>query len=93
MTPLYGNGVSDELFREKLGSIEAVFQNFSAHSSGWVLQRINELYIKIGKILPIRGSLFIPLPAKIANSQQLINIRNHSIHNCFFYMLHCRLSS
>ena len=83
MTPLYANGLSDELFLEMLGKIEAVFQNFSAHDSGWVLQRVNELYIIIGKMLPIRGSSFIPLPVKIANSQQLINIRNHIDHNCF----------
>ena len=83
MTPLYANGLSDELFLEMLGKMETGFQNFSAHGSGWVLQRVNELYIKIGKMLPIRGSSFIPLPAKIANSQQLINIRNHNDHNCF----------
>ena len=63
--------------------MEAMFQNFSAHGSGWVLQRVNELYIKIGKVLPIRVSSFIPLPAKTANSQQLINICNHNDHNCF----------
>ena len=64
LTPLYANGLSDELFLEILGKMEAVFQNFSAHGSGWVLQRVNELYIKIGKLLPIRGSSFIPLLKK-----------------------------
>ena len=34
-------------------------------------------------MLPIRVSSFIPLSAKIANSQQLINIRTHNDHNCF----------
>ena len=34
-------------------------------------------------MLPIRGSSFIPLPAKIANSQHSINICNHNDHNCF----------
>ena len=83
MTPLYANGLSDELFLEMLGKIEAVFQNFSAHGSGWVLQRVNELYIKIGKVFPIRGSSFIPLPIKIANSQQLVIVRNQNDHSCF----------
>ena len=63
--------------------MEAMFQIFSAHGSDWVLQKVNELFNKIGKMLPIRGSSLIPLPAKLANSQQLINIRNHSDHNCF----------
>ena len=67
MTPLCTNGLSDELFLEMLGRMETVFQNFSAHGSSWVLQHVSELYIKIGKVLPIRGSSFIPLPAKIAN--------------------------
>ena len=83
MTPLYANGFSDELFLEMLGKMEAMFQNFSAHGSGWVMQCANVFYIKIGKVLPIRGSSIIPLPAKIANSQQLINIRNHNDQNCF----------
>ena len=80
MAPIYANGLSDDSFFEMLGKMETVFQNFSAHGSGWVLQRVNELYIKIGKVLPIRGSSFIPLPAKIAKSHQLIN---HNNHNCF----------
>ena len=83
LTPLYANGFSDELFLEMLGKREAMFQNFSAHGSGWFMQCANVVYIKIGKVLPIRGSSFIPLPAKIANSQQLINIRNHNDQNCF----------
>ena len=83
MSPPYANGLSDELFLEMLGKMEAVFQNFSAHGSGWVLQRVNELYIKNGKVLPIRGSSILPLTATIANSQQLINICNHNDHNCF----------
>ena len=65
MMPLYANGLSDKFFLEMLGKMEAVFQNFSAHCSDWVLQRVIEVYIKIGKVLPIRGSSFIPLPAKI----------------------------
>ena len=52
MTPLYGNGLSDELFLEMLGKTEALFQSFPAHGSGWVLQRVNELYIKTRKALP-----------------------------------------
>ena len=75
--------LSDELFLEMLGNIEAMFQIFSDHGSGWVLERVNELYNKIEEVLPFRGSSFIPFPAKIVNSQQLINIRNHSDHNCF----------
>ena len=72
MTHLYANGLSHELFLEcsgkwKLCSI--IFQPMVAAG--------------FGKVIPIRGSSFIPLPAKIAKLQQLINIRNHSDHNCF----------
>ena len=66
-----------------LEKMAAVFQKVSSHGSGWVLQRVIELYNKIGKILPIRGSSFIPQPAKLANTRQLINIRNHNDHYCF----------
>ena len=53
---------------ENVCKMEAVFVNFSVHGSGWVLQLVNTLYIKIRKALPIRGSSFIPLLAKISNS-------------------------
>ena len=41
------------------------------------------MHIKFGKVIPIRDSSLIPLPAKIAKSDQSINIRGHSDHNCF----------
>ena len=51
MTPLYANGLSDKLFLEMLGKMEALFQSFPVHGSGWILQRVNELYIKTRKVL------------------------------------------
>ena len=50
MTPLNANGLTDEIFLGILGKIDTVFQNFSAHGSGWFTQRVNELYIIIGKM-------------------------------------------
>ena len=41
------------------------------------------MLIKFGKVIPIRDSSLIPLPAKIAKSDQSINIRGHSDHNCY----------
>ena len=70
-----------------LGIVEAVFQIFSSHGSGWDCQRVNNFYIEFGKMLPIRDSSFIPLSAITTISQELINIRNHNDHNSFFSVI------
>ena len=41
------------------------------------------MHVKFGKVLPIRGSSLTLLAAKLANSHQLINNRDHSDHNYF----------
>ena len=66
--------------------MEAVFQTFSLHGSGWDFQPVNELCSEFEKMLPNRGSSLIPFSAIKTISQELINIRNDNDHNSFFIL-------
>ena len=79
MKPLNANGVSDDLFLEKLGKSKMC----SGRIEPTVNERVNELYIEFGNVLPIGGCSFISLPEKLAICQQLISIRTHCDHNFF----------
>ena len=48
------------------------------------LKRVTKLDINIGKNKPVKGSLKIPLPKKLANKGALINMDNEDDY-CFMY--------
>ena len=98
MVPILSDGLADGTFYEMVERVQSVLHSFAAHGNGWFLQQVVRLFIKFGKMNPIRGSSHITLPLKIAKSSHLINIRNHDDHDCFnlcftaAYHLHCRLN-
>ena len=98
MVPILSDGLADGTFFELVDRMQSVLHSFASHGSGWVLQQVVRLFIKVGKMNPIRGSSHITLPIKIAKSSHLINIRNHDDHDCFnlcytaAYHLHYRLN-
>ena len=98
MVPILSDGLADGTFNEMVDRMQSVLHSFASHGSGWVLQQVVRLFIKFGKMNPIRGSSHITLPLKITKSSHLINIRNHDDHDCFnlcftaAYHLHYRLN-
>ena len=65
-----------------IARIEEVLANFQQSGSNWVFQRIIRLEIHLANWKPIRGSTFIPLPAKLKNKKAVINIKNED-NQCF----------
>ena len=63
--------------------MQAVLETFASYGSGWVLQHVIQVFVKLAKFSPIRGSSYFDLPFRIRTSQNLINIRNHEDNNCF----------
>ena len=48
-----------------------------SESSGWVIDKIEGLYINVANYEPLSGSSYIPLPKVLNNSRKdLINIKN-----------------
>ena len=63
--------------------MQAVVETFASYGSGWVLQQVFQVFIKLAKFSRIRGSSYIDLLFRIQESQILITIRNHDDQNCF----------
>ena len=58
--------------------------------SGWIIDKIEGLYINVANYEPLSGSSYIPLPKVLNNSMKgLINLRNKD-HKCFMWC-HVRL--
>ena len=70
----------NKLLDKMIARIEEVLANFQQSGSNWVFQRIIRLEIHFANWKPIRGSTFIPLPAKIKNKKAVINIKNEVIN-------------
>ena len=59
-------------------------------SSGWVIDKIEGLYINAANYEPLLGDSYIPLPKVLNNSMKgLINLKNKD-HKCFM-CCHVRL--
>ena len=72
----------NKLLDKMIARIGEVLANFQQSGSNWVFQRVNQLEIHMADWKPIRGSSFIPLPAKIKNKVAVINMQNED-NQCF----------
>ena len=72
----------NKLLDKMIARIEEVLANFQQSGSNWVFQEIQRLEIHFANWKPIRGSTFIPLPAKLKNKKGVINIKNED-NQCF----------
>ena len=54
-------------------------------SSGWVINKIEGLYINVANYEPLLGGSYIPLPKVLNNSmKRLTNLKNKD-HKCFMW--------
>ena len=52
---ILSDGLADGTFYEMVDRMQSVLHSFASHGSGWVLQQVVRLLIKVGKMNPIRG--------------------------------------
>ena len=65
---------------EKLKNILNIW---TGQGSGWIVDKIENIWIKISNYDPLSGSSYIPLPPELNNSMKgLINLKNKDI-KCF----------
>ena len=62
-----------------------VLNCFSSNGIGWVLEKKNDLELKIVKYNPIRGSSYLALPSELVNIRHLLNIIKINESNSFLY--------
>ena len=58
------------------------FEEYQRDGSGWVMDQVIKLEVKVAQYLPIAGSSYIPLPKKLQAKKALINIQNDD-QECF----------
>ena len=70
----------DNAFQEILHRIE----NLINEGSSWIIESIQSHYINISTYIPLLGSSYVNLPAKLKNSKKwLINVKNDA-QKCFY---------
>ena len=55
--------------------------------SGWTLERITRINIRINKYSPMRGSSYIPLPEWVELTKSCVNVKNFNDDLCFKYSI------
>ncbi|GFQ69739.1 uncharacterized protein TNCT_162101, partial [Trichonephila clavata] len=71
-----------ELYNSIVDKLLAETADFQEKESGWMLDSIMYLEIRINKFNPLRASLFIDLPEIIKKKHAVINVQNHD-NFCF----------
>lgn len=93
-TPLFVNsrmvyvdfgGLDNDAFFTMIEQMLLTLFNFGSHGSGWMLSKIRNVEMRLVKSRPIKASSYLALPADLAGSQCLLNIRNTQDENCFLY--------
>lgn len=72
----------DEQLAEAFQKIHNSFQQFQREGSGWTLDKILKLEMKIVAYSPITGNSYCPLPAKLKAKTAILNVQNDDDH-CF----------
>ena len=85
MRTVFADGLSTEDYFDMIDNMLAILCSFTAHGSGWALEKINHLEVKMAKFTPVRGSSYIALPGELQGLRSLLNIRNHRDNKCFLY--------
>ena len=78
--PLVINNFDPEHIRELLrGVADGMNEELARmveNGSGWIVDRVNKVYLDVARYVPIRGGSYIPLPPKLKAKQAIINIKN-----------------
>ena len=69
----------EEQLSAALHQLDDKISCFEREGSGWVLDNIMKLEIKIGVYEPISGSSYFKLPKKLINKRAILNIRNNDL--------------
>ena len=78
-------GLSDEQYNEMVEQMLVSLNNFASYGSGWSVQQIAVIDVRLAKAKAVRGSSYLALPTALVGSQHILNIRNQNDENCFLY--------
>ena len=78
-------GLTDKSFHSMVEQMILSLNNFASHGSGWTLDRIENIGVRLVKNKPISASSYLALPGKLSGMSALLNIRNREDEHCFLY--------
>ena len=58
---------------------------FASHCSGWTMDQIENIEVRIAKAKHIKAFSYLALPGQLPGTWFLLNIRNKEDENCFLY--------
>ena len=70
--------------------IQEMLEKWTQRGSGWVVNRVQTLWLDIARYQPLRGSSYIPLPPALKNKKAIINVKNKD-ENCLRWALRSAL--
>ena len=62
--------------RARINELKEQLAGWTERSSGWVYKGIKVVYLDISRNNPLRGGTYIPLPKKLKDKQEIINVKN-----------------
>ncbi|KAK3103044.1 hypothetical protein FSP39_016008 [Pinctada imbricata] len=82
----------DMAIKESMKKIMTSFVEYQREGSNWSLDKVLEININIANYRPIKGSSFIPLPAKLVAKKAIVNVQNTD-NKCFMWSILAALHS
>ena len=67
--------------------IQETLEKWTQNGSGWIVQRVEEMYINVAKYNPFRGGSYIPTPKYYSNKKAIINVQNKKDDDCLRWAL------
>jgi len=83
--PTHIDGEVPEVVDRAGEKIQKSLEAYTQKGSGWVVNRVTSLILKISKYNPLQASAYIPLPKALAKKNEyVVNVRNED-DKCFLY--------
>ena len=70
----------NEALDKAFPTIQERLERFTQRGSGWVVDRVETLWLDIARYQPLRGSSYIPLPSAVKNKKAVVNVKNEDDH-------------
>ena len=75
----------EEAYQTSLQKIWKSFDKFIRNGSGWILDRVEKIFLNSYNYQPTGISSYIPTPQAIAKKKAVINVQNENNKKCFEY--------
>ena len=86
----YNKDIIKPLLNQFIDQVKGEIEAWSERGSGWIMDEIMEVYINVARYQPMRGGSYMPLPKKLQNKKEIINVQNRD-NECLRWALRAAL--